>query len=77
MAKDGFSQKRGSYFDNMAFDLAKDRNRFIIVVSHSLKLGASGCLNDNLAVIRETNFFRLMKSIENSNVKKESIMIVH
>ena len=77
MAKDGFSQKRGSYFDNMALDLAKDDDRFIIVVSNSLFSRTSLCLCDNLAVIRETNFFRLMRSIENSNVEKNSIMIVH
>lgn len=80
VAKDGFSYKRRSYFDCMALDLAHDENRFVIVVSHSLRACAtrtSGCSRDNFAVIRETNFFRLVKSIESSGINKNDIIIVH
>ena len=80
IAKDGFSPSRHSYFDNMALDLSRNEARFVIIVSHSLRNcmpRGSRCIGENLAVIRETNFFRLMKSIEASDIDKNSILIVH
>lgn len=80
IAKNGFSIKRGAYFDNMAIDLAKNQDNFVIVVSRSLKSGGLYGLtlsSENLAVIRETNFFRLNKSIKASGIDTNNAVIVH
>ncbi len=80
MAKKGFNPSRGSYFDKMALDFAIDREYFVFVVSKSLKDGlflTAKKVTDNLVIIREPYFFRLMKFIKCNRTDVENITIVH
>lgn len=76
------SEKRGknTYFDRMTRELAADPERFIIVVTKSIRNGrflTAKFAADNIAVIRETYFFRLRRAIEAAGIGGENTTIVH
>lgn len=80
VAQAGFRENRGTYFDNMAKDFAKNENYFTVVVSKSLRDGkflTAKFVGDNLVVIRETYFFRLKKAIIKSGISEKNLIIVH
>ncbi len=80
IAKRGFNPSRGSFFDKMALDFATESEYFVFVVSKSLRDGiflTAKTVTDNLVVIREPYFFRLMKFIKHNRSGFENTTIVH
>ncbi len=80
IAQKGYKKERGSYFDRLASDYAKDGRYYVIVISKSLRDGlflTARFNEERLVVIRETYFFRLKRALIKANIKNENVIIVH
>ena len=80
VAKKGFDISRGSYFHNMVYDFTSNADNFVFVVSKSLKNGfflTAKLQKDNLIVIREPYFFKLLKHLRQNRSDYNRITIVH
>ena len=77
---DSYKKRRSTYLEQTVNELADNGRYFVFVVSSSLKDGmflASRSISKNAHILRETYYFKLMRTIRASDIDTKQIITVH
>ncbi|MBQ7821190.1 MAG: hypothetical protein IJ391_02795 [Clostridia bacterium] len=80
LAQKGYKRSQNTYFAHMVRELANDGNYYVIVISRSISDGlffSARLERENLAVIRESYFFKLRRAIRKAGIDSSKMIIVH
>lgn len=77
---DSYKKRRSTYLEQTVNELADNGRYFVFVVSSSLKDGmflTSRSISKNAHILRETYYFKLMRTIRASDIDTKQIITVH